>query len=169
MKEPFETKHAKSISAKQIKRTLLKPKGMEGSPGPPAPDAVLKWTETMSSARDSAEILWKSYLTEDPENFDAAVKRLEPGSAEIRLLLDIAYQARSPATPSDLGNASARRFEPVKAAIRNDWATEQSQGSKKSKRQFVKDWRHKQVWSSTGLMMTEKALYECLPKGKAEK
>lgn len=171
MKDSDEARYRKAISNKQIKRSLMDVTKMSASSDAATmPNAdVVEWTQFMSLARQSAEALWNAYLSEDWECFDALVKRIEPDPRMIRLLLDRAYLERSPETSSRLGVASADRYAPIKAAIRQDWASAQAQGTKKSKAQFVRDWVHKQAWSSSDLQMTEKALYECLPKDKPKK
>lgn len=166
-----DARYRKAISNKQIKRSMLDVTKMSGSSDVPAvPKAVVaEWTQSMSLALQSVEALWKAYQSENWEYFDALIKRIEPDPRIIRLLLEKAHLERSPETSSKLGVASADRYAPIKAAIRKDWASEQAQGTKKSKAQFVRDWVHKQAWSSSELQMTEKALCESLPKGKPEK
>lgn len=171
MKDSDEARHKKAISIKQARRSMMDVTKMSGSSDVSAVSKadVAEWTQSMSQAQQSAEALWEAYLSEDWECFDAVVMRIEPDPRVIRLLLDKAHLEPSPETSSKLGVASADRYAPIKAAIRKDWVSAQAQGTKKSKAQFVRDWVHKQAWSSSELQMTEKALYECLPKDKPKK
>lgn len=165
-----EALHKKATSIKQAKRTMLDVTKLSmPSESAKSRAEVVEWSASMFRARESAEILWKAFLTEDKESFDSTFTRLAPGPREIRLLLDIAHHEPSPDTASRLGTASASRYEPIKAAIRADWRSVQEKGSKKSKSQFVRDWINQQAWGPDSLKMTQKALYECLPKKGSEK
>lgn len=169
MTNPVDPKHAKSVSAKQIKKTLIQAKGKAPPSLPAEIQHAAKWTQEMARARESARELWDAYRTQDPEIFDVAVNRVGLNPAAIRLALREAHEARSPSTPSKLGAASANRFDSVRTALLADWSAAQAKGPKKSKPQFVKDWCHQQEWPAGSIKPTLETLQRWLPKKTTQK
>ncbi|MFP7722321.1 hypothetical protein [Lysobacter sp. A3-1-A15] len=169
MKSPGEAKQKKP-SATQIKRKMQAfAKKMRRPNEPAQPEAaVVEWAESNFRARRSAADLWKAYLAEDPISFDATVKRVKPGSTEIKMLIDFAYHARSPRIASELGAASAKkRYEPIREAICADWIAAREKGGDKSKPQFARDWMHQKGWTDLDKPpVSERRLYEWLLKIK---
>ncbi len=169
MSDIEDAKYAKSVSAKQIKKSLLKARG-KAPPALPGEDLPgREWTQAMAVARDLAQKLWKAYITQDLEVFDEAVKQVGSNTLAIRLALEIAHQEFSPSTPSRLGSASAIRYAPIRASLLAAWSAAQAKGLKKSKNQFAKDWANQQQWTDGSIRPTLKTLIEWLPKGAAGK
>lgn len=169
MTNPADPKYAKSVSAKQIKKTLIQAKGKAPPSLPAEIQQAAKWSQKMAGVRESARELWEAYLTQDPEIFDGAVKRVGVTPEAIRLALQVAHEARSPSTPSKLGAASANRFDSVRTALLADWSAAQAKGPKKSKSQFVKDWSHQQQWPAGSIKPTLETLERWLPRKTTKK
>lgn len=169
MTNPVNPKYAKSASAKQIKKTLIQAKGKARPSLPAEIQQVAKWTQEMAGVHESARELWEAYLTQDPEIFDVAVKRVGLTPAAIRLALQVAHEARSPSTPSKLGAASANRFDSVRIPLLADWSAAQAKGLGKSKRQFVRDWSHQQEWPAGSIKPTLETLERWLPRKTTKK
>lgn len=161
-----DVRHKKGVGAKLARRAIRATKMHVSKETPEPTEEILEWSASMARARGAAETLWEAYLTEDPVSFVEVFARIQPGPSEIRLLVNIAHHQPSPDAASLLGAASASRYEPTKEKIRAAWQNALEQGTKKSKRQFVRDWIHQQNWGEGSAAMKEKALYECLPKSE---
>jgi hypothetical protein len=169
MTNPVDPKYAKAVSAKQIKKALLKARGKAPPSLPAEIQYAAKWTQEMAGARESARELWEAYVSQDPEIFDVAVKQVGLNASAFRLAMQLAHEAPSPSSSSKLGKASASRYSAVKAELLADWSALKAQGLEKSKPQFVKDWYNQRQWPAGSIEPKLETLERWLPKIKTKK